>query len=258
MNFQPHQNGTTDIFIFDVRRNILMKIFLADKQFLVLNKLVTTCSKMSHQPLKTTIIDYPYVVSGSICGRFLFQTSFSKQLQVLPYYQYTNLVIRSLEGERWLLHTTIVPKTIEYISDQLQRFRHILWRNVPLFVLSHSHRYFVLFIGINGSRDAPGRKQFFPCQLFSLANLASTVLVCMIWQNNTMEDCSSLTWSMSWNTPNWSQANYRQTQFRRQLCPNINYSTMETYTPVIDPPDVFVTSYAPPSLICNSCHIIKE
>ena len=128
----------------------------------------------------------------------------------------------------------------------------------PLFVLSHSNRYFGLFIGINRSRDAPGRKQFFPCQLFSLANLASTVLVCMIWQNNTMEDCSSLTWSMSWNTPNWSQANYRQTQFRRQLCPNINYSTMETYTPVIDPPDVFVTSYAPPSLICNSCHIIKE
>ena len=55
-----------------------MNTLFAEKRLLVLNKVVTTCSKLSRKPLNTTIIDNPYVVSGSLCRRFLFQNSLSK------------------------------------------------------------------------------------------------------------------------------------------------------------------------------------
>ena len=127
------------------------------------------------------IIDNPYVSSGSLCEWFLFQKYFSKELQVLLHYQYTNNVLGSLKGERCPLHTTLVPKKITYLSNQFQSFLHRLRKNIHICVLIHSHRYFGFFLGIISISDSPDRKQLSPSQIFSLTNIASPTSVHTIW-----------------------------------------------------------------------------
>ena len=75
----------------------------------------------------------------------------------------------------------LVPNKTAYLSNNFQHFWHSLCRQIPLFVSSHNHRWFLYILGIIRIRYSPGSKQVMPSHICILTNLTSPASVCRIW-----------------------------------------------------------------------------